>query len=113
MGFAELRESSQFEASGAQGLVWRHATAAVVLREHDEVRFEFLIEVAIEAAGPEERSNSRSHLFERCQHGGTPISHSCGLYRGVSQTFCGMSKRNPQKRQCGDRMPTSNAIIEV
>src|SRR5437879_13681172 len=83
MGFAELRESSQFEASGAQGLVWRHATAAVVLREHDEVRFEFLIEVAIEAAGPEERSNSRSHLFERCQHGGTPISHSCGLYRGV------------------------------
>src|SRR5205809_647381 len=69
MSLAELCDASELPASLAASLFGRHAAAGIVLREHREVRFHLLIEVTVEVAGSEERTNSRNRQSEPSQHG--------------------------------------------
>ena len=49
-----------------------HAAADVVLRQHGQVRFQFLLEVAIEIAGPEERAEPSGQFLQSGHHPSPP-----------------------------------------
>src|SRR5215469_8768337 len=72
MSLAELCDASELPTSLAAGLFGRHAAAGTVLREHRKVRFHLLIEVTVDVAGSEVRTNSRNRQSEPRQHGLPP-----------------------------------------
>src|SRR5437016_91633 len=69
MSLAELCDAAELTRSLPASLCGRHAAAGTVLREHREVRFHLLIEVTVEVAGSEVRTNSRNRQSEPSQHG--------------------------------------------
>src|SRR5215467_815911 len=72
MSLAQLCDASELPGSLAPSLFGRHAAAGTVLRQHREVRFHLLIEVTVQVAGSEVRTNSRNRQSEPGQHGSPP-----------------------------------------
>jgi hypothetical protein len=58
MRFTQLCEPAERELGGATRFFRRHATAAILLYEQGEVRFQLLIEVAIQGVESEDRYDS-------------------------------------------------------
>jgi hypothetical protein len=59
VGFFELRDSTEFDASSASGFFRRHASANIFLGEHIEMGIELVGKILIDSTRREPRASAR------------------------------------------------------